>query len=82
MRLLRRPTSLRSDSDFPTTAGACDRSFEGDGDACVAKLNVNGSAIHSTCLGGSGAGSKQSETDAALDVALDASGNAHVFGYT
>ncbi|HWQ02930.1 MAG TPA: SBBP repeat-containing protein, partial [Candidatus Nitrosotenuis sp.] len=47
-----------------------------DGDAFIAKLNSSGGALlFSTYWGGSG-------EDVALGVALDASGNAHITGYT
>jgi hypothetical protein len=44
----------------------------GTGDACVLKLNTNGIAIYSTCLGG-GSGNA---------IAVDASGNAYIAGAT
>ena len=42
-------------NDFPTTPGAFDTSYNGGGDAFVAKLNPAGSAlVYATFLGGSG----------------------------
>ena len=61
---------------FPTTAGAFDTTFNGDGDNFVTKLNPSGSAlVYSTFLGGSG-----SESEA--HIAVDASGSAYVVGTT
>jgi len=63
-------------SDFPTTAGAFDTSFNGPHDAFVAKLNASGSAlIYSTYLGGAG-------TDTFGALAVDAVGSAYVTGYS
>jgi len=64
-------------SDFPTTAGAFDTSFNGGiYDAFVTKLNPSGSAlVYSTFLGGS-------SSEMAFNIALDASGEAYVTGYT
>jgi len=60
-------------SDFPTTPGAFDTTFNGGGDAFVTKLNASGSAlVYSTFLG-SGRGS---------DIAVDGRGRAYVTGGT
>ena len=65
-----------SSSNYPTTPGAYDRTFNGGSDAIVTKLNVGGSAlVYSTFMGGSG-------SDVAKAVALDSAGNAHVSGGT
>lgn len=63
------------DSDFPTTAGAYDQSYNGGKhDAFVAKLNATGSALlYSTFLGGKG-------TDQGYDIALDSMQNAYLTG--
>jgi Bacterial Ig-like domain (group 1)/Beta-propeller repeat len=64
--------------DFPTTAGAFDTTFNaGELDAFVTKLNPSGSAplVYSTFLGGS-------DQDFGRDIALDASDNAYVAGFT
>ena len=72
---------LTASPDFPTTPAAFQSSFggglgSGSGDAFVTKLNAAGSAlVYSTYLGGG-------RTDRALDVAVDSSGNAYVFGST
>jgi hypothetical protein len=61
--------------DFPTTAGAFDRTSDGS-DAFVTKLNPAGSAaVYSTVLGGT-------DGDGAAGVAADASGNAWLTGTT
>ncbi|MFN7930687.1 MAG: SBBP repeat-containing protein [Blastocatellia bacterium] len=63
-------------SDFPTTAGALQRTRNADSDAFVVKLNATGSALlYSTYLGGNG-------TETALDIAVDSSGNAYIAGNT
>jgi beta-propeller repeat-containing protein len=72
-------------SDFPTTAGAFDRTFNVDTcprcgidqyDAFVAKLNASGSGlVYSTFLGGF-------DLDDALAIAIDGSGNAYIGGET
>jgi hypothetical protein len=63
-------------SDFPTTPGAFQTSLAGTDDAFVAKLNAAGSAlVYSTYLGGSG-------SEFGYGIAVDATGNAYVTGYT
>jgi hypothetical protein len=63
-------------NDFPTTAGAVKTNYGGAGDAFVAKLNPEGTALeYSTYLSGSG-------IDNAEGIAVDASGNAYVTGQT
>jgi beta-propeller repeat-containing protein len=63
--------------NFPTTPGAFQTNFGGGtSDAYVAKLDAIGSAlVYSTYLGGSG-------EDRASAIAIDASRNAYVTGYT
>jgi len=69
-------TGWTSSSDFPTTPGAFDTSFNGDYDAFVVKLNAAGSALtYATFLGGSG-------FDEGYGIAVDSSGAAYVTGYT
>jgi Beta-propeller repeat len=73
-------TGQTTSSNFPTTAGAFDRTlnvatFDAT-DAWVAKLNPTGSAlVYSSFLGGF-------SLDDALAIAVDASGNAYVAGET
>ena len=66
-----RTTSL----DYPTTRGAFDRTFNGDFDAFVTKLNATGSAlVYSTFLGGT-------DTDEGTGIAVR-EGRAYVTGGT
>ena len=65
-----------SSTDFPTTAGAFDRTANGGFDGTLTKLNPAGSAlVYSTYLGGSG-------FDSGGGVAVDGAGNAYVAGDT
>jgi hypothetical protein len=78
-------TGGTTSSDFPTTAGAFETSYQGDngsgfqgvvGDVFVTKLNREGSAlVYSTYIGGSGG-------DNAYGIALDPQGNAYLTGGT
>jgi hypothetical protein len=48
-------TGMTQSSDFPTTAGAYDETYNGDADAFVTKFHAGGnSLVYSTYLGGSG----------------------------
>ena len=52
-------------TDFPTTAGAYSRTYNGGEDAFVAKLDTDGTALeYATYLGGS-------DEDEASDIAID-----------
>jgi hypothetical protein len=63
-------------ANFPITSGALRTSFAGQSKAFVFKLNPNGNGlIYSTFLGGSG-------NDYASGIAMDATGQAYVSGYT
>jgi hypothetical protein len=66
-----------SSSNFPTTAGAFQRTYGGGiRNAYVAKLNPAGSALlFSTYLGGN-------RDDSVRDLTLDAAGNVYVTGWT
>ncbi len=69
-------TGLTMSPDFPTTAGAYDRTLGGPIDAYVTKFSRDGSAVvYSTFLGGSG-------LDGSLGLAVDFRGNAYVAGGT
>lgn len=62
--------------NFPTTAGAFDRSYNGGRDAFVVRLNASGSALdYATFLGGY-------YEDSSRAIALDGSGQAYVTGGT
>ena len=65
-----------SSPTFPVTPGAFQTTPSGGADAFVSKVNPTGSAlVYSTYLGGSGG-------DIAQGIAVDASGNVYVDGYT
>jgi len=70
-------TGFTCSDDFPTTAGAFDRTFNGGTiDAFVIKLDPEGrTLIYSTFLGGSG-------PDRACGIAVDGSGRALIAGRT
>ena len=70
-------TGSTSSTDFPTTSGAYDTSYNGGAyDVFVAKFSPPASApIYSTLLGGSG-------IEHGYGIAVDASGNAYITGYT
>jgi Mg-chelatase subunit ChlD len=64
-------------SDFPTTPGAFDISFNGVSDAFVVKLNPAGSGLaYATLLGGSG------QESGGNTIAVDGAGSAYVTGTT
>jgi len=69
-------TGTTYSSDFPTTPGAYDATYNKNGDGFVAKFNSAGTnLIYSTYLGGS-------IEEACSEVAVDGSGNAYVTGQT
>jgi hypothetical protein len=69
-------TGTTTSTDFPTTAGAFDLSYNGGADAFVTRLDPNGSAlVYSTYLGGAG-------LEEGRGLAIDAAGNAYVTGRT
>src|SRR5437870_8815019 len=69
-------TGQTGSSDFPTSVGAFNTSWNGSFDAFVTKLDPAGLALlYSTFLGGSG-------EDEGLGIALDAAGDAYVIGRT
>ncbi|MEJ6950374.1 DUF7948 domain-containing protein [Natronospora cellulosivora (SeqCode)] len=69
-------TGLTYSTNFPTTAGAFDTSYNGSSDAFVTKISPDGSNLdYSTYLGGSG-------QDYGYGIAVDDSGSAYVTGFT
>lgn len=69
-------TGFAGPSDYPTTVGAYDTTFNGDLDVVVTKLNAAGSAlVYSTFIGGT-------VTDIGNAIAIDANGSAYVTGST
>jgi hypothetical protein len=70
-------TGLTGSSDFPTTSGAFDTSYNGGwSDAFVVKLNPNGSSLfYGTFIGGSSWACGEG-------IAVDGGGNAYVTGFT
>src|SRR5438445_323495 len=68
-------TGQTGSSDFPTSVGAFDTSWNGSFDAFVTKLDPAGSTLlYSTFLGGS-------RDDVGFGIALDAAGDAYVTGF-
>ncbi len=69
-------TGSTGSPNFPTTAGAFQRSFAGNGDAFVARLGADLTGlVASTLLGGAGG-------ERGLDLALDASDRPTLVGWT
>ena len=70
-------TGLTASSNFPTTPGAFDTSYNGGAsDVFVTKLNAAGTGlVYSTFLGGNSG-------DQGLAIAVDGNGNAYVTGFT
>jgi len=65
-----------SSSSFPTTPGAFDRTYDGIGDAFIAKFDPDGRRLaYASYLGGIGA-------DTATSIALDPAGAMYVAGFT
>ncbi len=68
-------TGLTQSSEFPTSSGAYDETYNGSDDVAVIKLSPDGEAIlYSTFIGGSG-------SDKAFRLAIDELGSAYVTGY-
>lgn len=68
-------TGGTSSPDFPVTPGALNTSYNGGGEAFVAKLDPTGSLVWATYLGGSA-------DENAQGIAVDAAGNVYVTGIT
>ncbi|MGH2544797.1 MAG: SBBP repeat-containing protein, partial [Ardenticatenaceae bacterium] len=69
-------TGMTDSSDFPTTPGAYDTSYNGNSDAYVVKISADGSELlYATFIGGSA-------LDQGSKIAVDDMGNAYVAGYT
>ncbi|MCG7337035.1 SBBP repeat-containing protein [Sporosarcina sp. ACRSM] len=69
-------TGYTTSTDFPTTPGVYDTTFNGNRDAFVTKLNATGTAlVYSTYLGGT-------NLDQGWSIAVDSAGNAYVTGIT
>lgn len=69
-------TGTTASENFPTTSGAFQTKYGGNGDAFVAKLSADGSKLeYSTYLGGS-------DADFGHGIAIDESGDAYVAGQT
>lgn len=69
-------TGVTYSFDFPMAGNSVQGGYDGDGDAFIAKMNMNNaSLIYSTFLGGS-------SVDEALQIVIDANGNAAIAGYT
>ncbi|MFN7015229.1 MAG: SBBP repeat-containing protein, partial [Bacteroidia bacterium] len=69
-------TGYTYSSDYPVTAGVFQTTLSGGNDVFVTKLNATGNGLlYSTFIGGS-------NSDYGYDIAVDASGNAFITGYT
>lgn len=66
-------TGQAQSDDFPTTSGAYDESYNGNGDAFLMKIDPAGNLLFSTFLGGS-------DVDTARDVIVDNNDNPYVVG--
>jgi hypothetical protein len=70
-------TGVTGSSDFPTTPGSLQPTYQGQEDGFVTKLSADGSElVYSTYLGGSDG------LDIGRDLVLDSAGNAYVTGDT
>jgi hypothetical protein len=70
-------TGLAASAEFPTTPGAYNQTYNGNGDIFVTKLNSSGSQlVYSTFIGGT------NSDETGYDIAIDASGDAFVVGST
>ncbi len=75
-------TGDTSSSDFPTSPGTFDSSFDGDDEMFVTRLNANGSdLLYSTFLGGASAVTDRPD-ERAWDIVVDGDGAAYITGET
>lgn len=75
-------TGFTKSANFPTTAGAYDRTLGANGDAFVVKLNAAGSGLlYATYVGGSGTEDLPG-LDRAFGIAIDSAGYAYITGET
>jgi hypothetical protein len=82
-------TSATTQTDFPTTVGAYQTTFNnakgGEVQPCdvvVLKLNATGSLVYSTYLGGGTVNRQGTSSSGGASIAVDASGDAYVTGWT
>ena len=76
-------TGNTQSTNFPTTSGAFQTVFFGSVDAFVSKMNAAGSTlIYSTFLAASNGRGSQNDNTYSDAVAVDASGNAYIAGFT
>ena len=68
-------TGLTRSTDFPTTAGAFDTTYNGQQEPFITKLDTVGNIVYSTFVGGT-----NNDYGAAIDI--DSSGNAYITGNT
>ena len=69
-------TGTTTSTDFPTTSGAFDTTYNDGGDIFVTKLDPSGATLgYSTYLGGGG-------SDQSNSIALDSAGDAYLTGST
>jgi hypothetical protein len=69
-------TGRTNSTNYPTTAGAYNTTYNGGVDVFVTKLNAAGSAlVYSTFIGGS-------DTERGQAITIDSAGNVYVTGYT
>jgi hypothetical protein len=75
-------TGTTSSASFPTTCGAFDTTYNGNGDVFVSRLDASGaSLVYSSFLGGTPTGGPAS-VDNGFAIAIDAAASAYVTGST
>ncbi len=68
-------TGLTTSSDFPTTVGSFDTTYNGQHEPYITKFDPNGNLIYSTFVGGT-------NNDYARAIDVDSDGNAYITGQT